>query len=334
MERVKLADIAELAGVSLTTVSRALNKSGYVAEDVLKRIDLAIEETGYVHPERKNPLFREKLIGVITLHSTLSPYLGLLTQKIRDKAEENGYYALQVSTPNLDNAALTYHAKRLIAIGVCGLIVCSFNSEHLESEARATLIRSGVPVVFAERAPDCQGFNRVLVDNELGTYSAARYLIKRGHSHLAYISLSKRLDVEFSRTKGYQRAVDEEAKGCITHHLLNCDVISPLAAAQALEDAIAKDPDITGVITWNDVYAAGAVSYFLNAGRRIPGEVEVIGHDNILAPHLNKPLSSVAMPVDEIASAAVEIIYRSQDKKSLLTPRTITLEPQLVIQPS
>lgn len=334
MERVKLADIAKLAGVSLTTVSRALNKSGYVAEDVLKRIDLAIEETGYVHPERKNPLFREKLIGVITLHSTLSPYLGLLTQKIRDKAEENGYYVLQVSTPNLDNAALTYHAKRLIAIGVCGLIVCSFNSEHLESEARATLIRSGVPVVFVERAPDCQGFNRVLVDNELGTYSAARYLIKRGHSHLAYISLSKRLDVEFSRTKGYQRAVDEEAKGCITHHLLNCDVISPLAAAQALEEAIAKDPDITGVITWNDVYAAGAVSYFLNAGRRVPGEVEVIGHDNILAPHLNKPLSSVAMPVDEIASAAVEIIYRSQDNKSLLTPRTITLEPQLVIQPS
>ena len=333
MKRVRLSDLAEKAGVSLTTVSRALNKSGYVAENVLKRIDIAIEETGYVHPERKNSVFREKLIGVITLHSTLSPYLGLLAQMIRNKAEDNGYYVLQVSTPDLDNTALTYHTRRLVAIGVCGLIVCSFNSTHLDDDTRAVLVRSGVPVVFVERAPDCQGFNRVLVDNELGTYSAARYLIRRGHRHIAYISLSKKLDVEFSRTKGFQRAVDEEPKGSISHHLIYCDVITPLAASEALEEAIKKDPEITGVITWNDVYAVGAVSCFQKAGRNIPDDVEVIGHDNILAPHLAQPLSSVAMPVEEIASAAVEIICRSQDQKSLLTPRTITLEPRLIIQP-
>lgn len=332
MGNVKLSELAERAGVSLTTVSRALNKSGYVAKEVAERIDRAIEETGYVHPARKNPLYRDNLIGVITLQSTLSPYLGVLTQALRDKAEESGYYALQVSTTDLDNDALTYHVKRLAAIGVCGLVVCSFNSSRLESETRAVLNRSGVPVVFLERAPDCHGFNRVLVDNELGTYSATRHLIKRGHRHLVYISLDKKMDAELSRTNGFLKAVEQEPKGSIVHRLLYCKTITPIEAAGVMREAMTIDPAISGVITWNDVYAAGAVHYFTKVGRIIPDEIEVIGHDNVLAPHLAQPISSVAMPIDEMAAAAVEIISRSQDQKSLLTPRTITLEPRLVLQ--
>jgi LacI family transcriptional regulator len=188
-------------------------------------------------------------------------------------------------------------------------------------------------VVFLERAPDCHGFNRVLVDNELGTYSATKYLIDRGHKHLAYISLAKKMDVEISRTNGFLKAIEQEPSGSIMHHLVYCKAITPLAAADAMDEIIQKDPMITGVITWNDIFAIGAVSYFQLNGRSIPDEVEVIGHDNVLAPHLAKPLSSVAMPIEEIASAAVEIVCRSQDQKSLLTPRTITLEPHLVIQP-
>jgi len=225
VKRVKLSELADKAGVSPTTVSRALNKSGYVAEDVRKRIETAIEETGYVHPARKNPVYRDKLIGIITLHSTLSPYLGLLTQKLSSKAEEYGYYALQVSTTDLDNAALAFHVERLTMIGVCGLIVCSFNAAHLENETRTMLNRSGVPVVFLERAPDCHGFNRVLVDNELGTFSATRHLIKNGHSHLAYITLEKKLDVETSRTNGFLKAITQEPKGDIIHHIIYCKAI-------------------------------------------------------------------------------------------------------------
>ena len=331
MKRVKLAEVAEIAGVSLTTVSRALNMSGYVAEEVRKRIDHAVRETGYVHPEHKKPLYRDKLIGVITLHSRLSPYLGLLAQTLHDKAEENGYYVLQVSTTNFDNATLAFHAQRLTMIGVCGLVICSFNADHLESDTREILNSSGVPVVFLERAPDCYGFNRVLVDNELGTYLATRHLIERGHSHLVYMSMAKKLDVEISRINGFLKAIEQEPKGKIIHHLLYCKTITPFAAAEAIGEAVSKDPEISGVITWNDVYAAGAVSFFERAGRRIPDNVEVIGHDNVLAPHLAQPLSSVAMPIEEIASAAVEIICKSQDQKSSLIPRTITLEPHLVI---
>ena len=330
MKQVKLAELANKAGVSPTTVSRALNKSGYVSEEVSKRIERAIEETGYIHPVKTKHVHRDKLVGVITLHSALSPYLGELTQMIHDKAEENGYYALQVSTSNLGNAELRYHVNRLALIGVCGLIICSFNAPNLESETQEILFKSNIPVVFLERAPDCYGFNCVLVDNKLGTYTATRYLIDRGHSHLAYISLAKKMDVEVSRTNGFLKAIEQEPKGSLTYHLLQCKTISPSDAAEALKEAIVKDPQISGVITWNDVYAAGAVQYFERIGRHVPEDVEVIGYDNVLAPHLVLPLSSVAMPIEEIASAAIEIIKRNQKDSS--TPRTITLEPHLVIQ--
>ena len=101
---------------------------------------------------------------------------------------------------------------------------------------------------------------------------------------------------------------------------------------EAMKEAYEIDNHITGVVAWNDVFAVGALHYLNKIGLTVPGNVEIIGHDNIIAPTMNPPISSIEMPIDEIAAAAIEIIDKSQDKLTAPSTRTITLEPRLVLR--
>jgi LacI family transcriptional regulator len=332
VKEVRLTDLAKMAGVSLTTVSRVVNQSGYVAEDVRRRVEQAIEQTGYVHTARKASVRRDKLIGIITLNSPLNPYFAQMVYALQRQAENSGYYGLQVTAAKLDNETLASHAERLASIGVCGVIVCSFNDKSLDNAARAVLHCCGIPVVFLERTSGCFGFNRVLVDNELGTYSATQYLLRRGHTHLAYISLEKQTEVELSRSNGFLKAIENDGNSEVRHQTVQCKDATPKAAVEAMKAAYQKDPVLTGVVAWNDVYAAGVLHYFEQIGKRVPDDAEIVGHDNILAQHLSPPISSVEMPINEIAAAAVEIIDKCQNASASPSPRTITLEPKLVIR--
>lgn len=332
MARVRLAELAKIADVSLATVSRVLNQSGYVAEDVRSRVERAVQETGYVHPAHKRPLCTSKLIGLVTMNGIFNPYFERMTQSLSEKAEQQGYYCIQVSSAEIDNDALALHAERLISLGVCGIVVCSFDEEHLGDNARTALGRSDVPVVFLERSGGCYGFNRVLIDNELGVYSATRHLIEQGHKNLLYISWYRLSAVERSRVKGFTRAIAEASEGSIAYQVQTCTSPTHSAAMQAMQTAFEKDSKITGVVTWNDIFAVGALHHLNKIGLNVPSDVELIGHDNVLAPTLNPPLSSVEMPIDEIAVAAIEIIDKSQNQKTPPFPRTITLEPRLVIR--
>ena len=332
MGRIRLAELAKMAAVSVTTVSRVLNHSGYVADDVRQRVERAIKEIGYVHPVRKRLPLCGKLIGLISMGSIFNPFFERMAQSLRENAEQNGYYCIQVSSLVLDNEALAAHAERLIAIGVCGIVVCSFNEEYLSDNARAVLNSGDIPVVFLERSGGCHGFNRVLIDNELGTYSAARYLLDKGHRHLLYISWHKQSAVERSRTKGFTKAIAEAAEDKISYQIRPCANSTHAAAMEAMRVSYENDRQITGVVTWNDVFAIGALHYLNNIGLNVPDDVELIGHDNVLAPTMNPPLSSVEMPIDEIAAAALEIIDKSQNRKMPPSPRTIALEPRLVIR--
>jgi len=332
MGQTRLSELAKKAGVSITTVSRVLNHSGYVADDMRKRVEQAVKETGYVHPARKISSRREKIIGLISMSSVLNPYFERMTQSLREKADKHGYYCIQVSSLILDNQTLAMHAQRLASLGVCGIIICSFNEEYLDDTTRTILNHCDIPIVFLERSSGCYGFNRVLIDNELGTYSATRHLIDKGHRHLLYITLNKQTLVERSRTEGFVKAVEETPKGSINYQILPCTYSTPAAAMSAMQAAYEKDPEITGIVAWNDVYAAGALHYLNKIGRKVPDDVELIGYDNVLAPFLEPPLSSVEMPTYEIAAAAIEIIDKSQNQKTPPLPRTITLEPRLVIR--
>lgn len=98
--------------------------------------------------------------------------------------------------------------------------------------------------------------------------------------------------------------------------------------------ALEEDKDITGILAWNDIYAIGAVMAVLEKDRRVPEEIEIIGYDDILAGNLSPALSSVKMPIEEMAAYALEIIIMKNTKLQKMVARTVTLEPKLVIRSS
>ena len=331
MEKIRLSDVAKAAGVSVTTVSRAMNGSGYVADDVRVRIQEAAENLGYVHPDHKKPIKRKNTIGIISTQKTLNPFAPTLSAALQQHAAEMDYFCIQVAPGLLDNEQLSYHAEQLSKLNVCGLLVATFLAESLTDDTRVLLHSLGIPVVFLERADGCHGFNQVLVDSVIGTYTATKHLINKGHQHLAYITHSRITSVESKKTEGFRRAIEEANNPDITYTLASCNEVTPFAAAKAMREVLKSDPAISGVVTWNDLLASGAQPVLEAAGRRASDGVEIIGYDNILAPYLATPISSVEMPIDEIATSAIEIIDKHLTSKTPPSPRTITLEPRLVL---
>ena len=116
MKRIRQTEIAQRAGVSIATVSRVINQSGYVAEDVRKRVEEAIADLGYL-PTGRFYAQRKRIVGVIVPNSTVAPYFERLSQCIQRECESMGYAAIFTHDDKLDNESLRNHASMLSRLG-------------------------------------------------------------------------------------------------------------------------------------------------------------------------------------------------------------------------
>lgn len=333
MKRISQAEIAKRAGVSEAAVSRVVNNSGYVAEDIRKKIETVIAETGYspaprvsAHGKRRN------VIGVIVPNTTIAPYFERMQQCMQDACEVEGFAAIVAPDSKLNNRSLREQITLLNSLGVCGIVICSFRARVLDMETRELLESCKVPVVFIERTASCHGFHRILVDNRLGTYEATKCLLQKGHKKLMYLTKSVNDEVETHRQEGFLDAVRESGLSTDDYIIKICDGIDTAAAYEAARSAFAEHPDITGVATWNDVYAQAVLYYCYQNGLKVPQDVEIIGNDDVLASHMIPPISSVHMPLEEMAAATVRIIQLSREQSRSFSPRTVSLEPKLIIR--
>lgn len=330
MKKITMKDVAERAGVSVSAVSRVLNGSGYVAPDKRAAVISSLHGTGY-QLRQVPPAPRVPLIGLILLRSLGGMFYASLTSALMESAAACGFHTMVMYSDTLDNDALMRHLEELRNYHVSGIIIGGFGDKVIRDEVRVYLRASGVPVVLIERTGGCLGFNRVLIDNESGAYQAANRLVRQGHQQILYIVRAKDTEVENARMKGFLRAM-EEADGKLTYHVRHCTDTSVEIARQAAEQAFGACPGITGVMTWSDNYAAGVLQYLYRHQLRVPEDVEVIGFDDTLAPSLTPPLSSVHMPILEMAQAAMEMITENQGRVKDAFAKTVTLEPRLTLR--
>lgn len=329
MKKIRQSEVAKLSGVSPATVSRVLNNSGYVAEDVRARVEEAMRQLEYI-PVRHSTPKRDPVIGLILPHALLNPYFEKLEYCLHHECTRMGFDAVFAKADRITNASLVPTLKAVSGMNVCGIIIASFSGNHLESATRDALQACGVPIVFIERTANCHGFHRVTVDNRLGTGLAAEHLIAGGHKKLLYITKATQSEAEQARLNGFLSVIDQ-TEGQVQGFVSHCIEHDPKAAYHVTQEVFSQHPDITGIVAWNDVMALGAMLYVMQQGKRIPGEVEIIGHDDILAPFLSPPISSVHMPIEEIAAAAVEILSKNYHNNDM-SNRTISLEPRLVLR--
>lgn len=294
--RVSMADVAARAGVSGQTVSRVVNASPRVDPETRARIEAAMAELGY-RPHRAARALRTgrtQTIGLVV--STLASVgNSRMLQAVADAAAARGY-ALTVVTLGAD-ADVAAAFGRLVDQGVDGAIVLN---EATERVREADLRAAGLQLVVVD-SPRDDRFGVVETDHAGGAGQAVRHLLDLGHRTVHHLAGPAGSFAAAERERGWREALLQA--GAAVPPVVRGDWTSASgsAAASALVDAGA-----TAVFAANDQMSLGLLRAFADAGRAVPGDVSVVGFDDVAdAADYRPPLTTVHQDFDALGSLAV-----------------------------
>ncbi|MFJ3673842.1 LacI family DNA-binding transcriptional regulator [Streptomyces sp. NPDC090106] len=300
--QVTIREVARAAGVSPSTVSRALDPDGTVSAATRERVQAAAEDLGYQPNRAARGLItgRTGHIGVI-VPDLLNPFFADICKGVQARARGLGH-AVFVSDAERDEG-LELDAIRTMTPEVDGIILCA---PHLSAEELGSLHRlTSKPVVLLHRKEP--GFPSVTADMAEGIADALRHLHALGHRRIAYVGGPRSTWTAQERTAG----IDEMAAA----H--NVEIVHVGSVAPHFDGGITGAADVvlasgaTAVVAFNDIVAFGLISRFTARGVRVPDEMSVTGCDDIaLAGMAAPPLTTIHVPKAHAARAAVDLLFR------------------------
>ncbi|SNY56835.1 LacI family transcriptional regulator [Paractinoplanes atraurantiacus] len=273
VRRPTLTQVAELAGVSLKTASRALNREPNVAPSTGRRVLDAADLLGY----RLNGIARElrrgatsALVGLVSGDLT-NPFYSAVASGIERELRQHGL--LLITANNDEDAALERSlVDAFLERRVRALLVIPSGSDH---EYLSIEGNRGVPFVFLDRPPDGLAADAVLIDNAGGARSAAEHLLGRGHRKIALVADLKRMAPQKGRIDGFVKAM-HAAGNNEWEPYVRTDVHDVRHAEHAVQELLALDPPPTAIFTTNNRLTTGA----LRGMRDIREQPALVGFDD------------------------------------------------------
>ncbi len=328
----RLEDLAELAGVSISTVSRALNDSSLVSERTKKKI-LALAQSNNYSGRLKEKVYTEEAEKTISIiipppqgrDTRLSdPFILDLIGGIGDALKERNCDLL------ISHLTLTdYHsAANLVASGRCdGLIVIGQSTLHKQLNQLSGM---KIPfVAWGAQLPN-QEYCSVGSDNLQGGKRATRHLIRMGRKKIAFVGETDAPEVAL-RFEGYKEAL-AEAGMPIDQRLIRPANFYPESAMEAIEELQEQGIEIDGVVAASDMIAIGAMRGLIRSGVRVPEDASVIGYDDILAAGFSSPaLSTIKQDVTKGGRLIVNKLLRQLDGEAV---QSSTLPTDLIVRES
>jgi DNA-binding LacI/PurR family transcriptional regulator len=303
---VTLAEIAKAAGVSISTVSRALTNNNHpLKEETRQRIVNLAEQMGY-NPNlvaRSLQSDRTHVVGII-VDRMRSPFAPATVQGIQDGLRQAGY-SVSIINSNRDQdlvveAIQTFYSRRADGIVVLNSWLHNFNDPLLSLQDR--------PFVFVNRLFSAAIHNCVAPGDRCGAQLAVEHLVSLGHERIAYINgMEKWLEAQ-NRLAGY--------RDVLTKHDLPVDesLIKPGnwgvdSGYQATQELLALDQPPTAIFAANDLMALGAIYAIQDAGLRVPDDVALMGYDDRdFAEWIRPALTTIRMPSYEMGQAAARLL--------------------------
>jgi LacI family transcriptional regulator len=298
---VTIRDVAARAGVSVATVSRALNGSGPVGAATRRRIEEAAESLRYRPNSAARSLItrRTRMLGVL-LPDLFGEFFSELIRGVDQAAQAAGYHLLLSSShddaSDLEAALAGMHGR------VDGLVAMT---PKLGTQMLDSLLPANVPVVLLNSAYDGNGYGTLRIDSYGGARAMVAHLAGHGHERIAVINGPEANFDAQERLRGYrsalaeaglERAAELEAAGDFTG-------LAGYTAATAL---LGLERRPTAIFATNDAMAIGALSALRDAGVSVPEEMALAGFDDVSSTHYtNPPLSSVHVPIHELGARAV-----------------------------
>ncbi|MDR7434127.1 MAG: LacI family DNA-binding transcriptional regulator [Armatimonadota bacterium] len=326
-----IRDVARKAGVSVATVSRVVNESAHkVREETRQRVLEAIQALGYQPNDVARGLKKRTshTIGLI-VPDISNPFYPAIARGIEDVANAHGYAIVLCNTYE-DLAKEREYLSLLRRRWVDGLIFATsgVNTKHLQ-----WLRGHRVPVVLVARDVEGLEIDAVLVDNFRGAYLAVQHLIGLGHRRIGFIGGPSTLHVSQERRRGYLQALDDAGIAPDPAYSVEGNFRAE-GGDSAMQKLLQLSPPPTAVFAANDLMAIGAMNAIKRVGLRIPGDVAVVGFDDIPFASLVEPrLTTVAQPKYKMGAMAMTLLLERIEGKGD-GPRKILLEPELIVRDS
>lgn len=296
-----IRDVAEKAGVSVTTVSRVMNNRGYLSAEMREKVQAAMDELNYRPSEVARSLSNKytNIIGVL-FPALNNAYYAEVASELSRCLTDKGYKMMLYVAFNIDDTASEY-VSMLQASRVDGMIIA------LRSKAIDRILTAEMPVVFFSRFRS-ESHPTVLCDDELGGRLAARELIACGCKKPAMIGFFHSYDIPaYSRLIGFLSELQEAG---LEERSVQVFGSQPHDEFDRLTDAaLLQYPDSDGFFCSDDTLAAILIQKLTRQGKRIPQDVQVIGFNSgFVAKATNPPLTSIRQPIQQMCEKAVECL--------------------------
>ncbi len=295
-----LIDVARLAGVSPSTVSRILNGTAKVSDDKRQAVLAAIDQVHFAPNPMAQALKkgRSMTIGIVVAHFS-SPFFDETLRGVDEALRGTGYASVIVSG-QADAAAEVERIRLLLTRKVDGIILLS---ACLDDEAIASFARHR-PIVATGRnisIPNCLGFK---FNNEYGAWLAVRHLLELGHRRIVFLGGPEGHVDGVERLAGYRRALSE-AGIAFDPALVGAGGFNEAGGFEGLERMFAGEVQFSAVFAANDLSAYGARLCLYRRGIDVPGQVSLAGFDDLPgSAYTTPPLTTVRQPLFEMGHTA------------------------------
>ena len=328
-ERVTIREIARRAGISVSTVSRYLNQSGYVEQETAKRIAEAIEKTNYTPSIAARSLkTRKSQIVLLVVPDICNPFYSGIAKTVQQLVRERGYVmALYDSDESEQELPSVGIAKQMYAAGIL------MGSIDIKPEVIKALVRSNIPVVGLN-AYQAYPFDTVHVQGSDGSYLATQHLIQLGHRHIGFAGGTPGSMIANSRRDGYRRAMKEANLDMDPQDIIEKG-FSQNDGYEMGQYFMKLNTLPTAICCANDQIALGLLSVLHEQGIPIPERVSVTGMDDIPYAQISNPsLTSVTNDPVAFSYEGVKMLFDRINGNEPRTPRNVAIPHQLVVRNS
>ncbi|WNR46520.1 LacI family DNA-binding transcriptional regulator [Paenibacillus roseipurpureus] len=326
---VTIKDIAKLAGVSHTTVSRALNNSPLIQEETKERIRIIAEQLDYTPNYNAKSLVLDRSYNLGLFFTTLSKgtSAGFFYEAIRgvNSVIQDRY---QLIVKGIDDYT-SFHT--ITKKSFDGIIIVSQSDD--DSAIIEHIVKKEIPLVVLNRPVDTEGVLNVLSDEEQGAFLAGAYLVEQGHSRIALIEGRKGFKSAQNRKEGFERAM--------AHYGITVPAMYRLpgmydleSGRKAMQQFLSLDAKPTAVFCCNDEMALGAIKAVFEAGLQVPDDISVVGFDDtVFAAYVTPALTTVRRPIEQISTEGALRLLGNIENKFHETEQVL-LRTELIIRES
>ena len=329
---IRLKDIAEKAGVSVMTVSKALRNEPDIAKATRTRIRAIADQAGYLPNHAARGLRTRSTSQFALIISALTnPLYTRVIMAVEEQAHEMGYeilFAQTLNNPEREERII----RRMLARQVDGLFIRPVYRPDNTAVIYDELLKCGIPtVILGHRALFCSEFPNVQTDDLAGAQLATQYLLDLGHQRIACFTGPTFSPWAQERYEGYRRTLIDAGLESDEKFIFHAGSTIEEGEKAALQ-LINERPGATAIVAVNDLVAIGAANVLLDQGVQIPRDISIVGFGDILnAENYRIPLTTIDQPKYRRGIASMEMMVDLLEGKPAETKR---LAAELVIRES